>query len=65
MSMYYSPELVRALMQQRIFEAKVARLGKELEDGARVVPAGTLVSRLSRLMVRRPAASTPVACPNC
>ena len=62
--MYYSPELVQALMQQRIFEAREARLGKEFED-ARVAPAESLASRLSRLVTRRSAAPSTAACPTC
>jgi hypothetical protein len=61
--MYYSPELVKALMEQRIFEAREARLSKEIED-AQAAPVDTIVGRLSRLLAR-PAAPTTVACPTC
>ena len=64
MSINYSPELVRARMQERILEAQTARLGKEIED-AQGAPAGSLVSRLSRLLARRSAVPITAACTTC
>jgi hypothetical protein len=53
MSMNYSPELVRALMQDRILEAQSTRLAQSLGRDDRLVERETLRSRLARLVSRR------------
>lgn len=56
MSIYYSPELVQALMKARILEAQETRRTADRSSDTRVFRTE---SRLSRLLGRRPA---PAAC---
>ena len=65
MSINYSPELVRALMQERIAEAQAARLEEEFEGDDRIVVREGLLARLARLASRRSAAQSTANCANC
>ncbi len=56
MSIYYSPELVRALMRERILDAEEARRTPDCDCDAPVVRTQSL---LERLLLRRP---EPAAC---
>ena len=60
MSIYYSPELVKALMRERILEAQERRSLADEESDDRVVQSESL---LERLLLRRP--SEPATCTSC
>ena len=65
MSIYYNPEFVRILMQERITEAQAAHLTKVLEDDDRLVQADGLMTRLARLASRRSIVQSPEPCTSC
>ncbi len=62
MSIYYSPELVRALMQERIQEAQASRLALGFDRDDRIVTRENLIGRLSRRVSRRSVAQPPTPC---
>ena len=55
MSMYYNPRIVRLLAEERLREAREARLAHERRSGSR--QGAQLVEPLRRLFVRQPAAT--------
>jgi hypothetical protein len=65
MSMNYSPELVRALMQERLLEAQDARLAKTVQRDYRVSTADFVRGQLARLLPGRSAAQAVPACQTC
>jgi hypothetical protein len=62
MSIYHNPELVRALMRERIAEAQAMRLPPGSDQDDRIVPTENLVGRLSRLVSRRSVAQPSTPC---
>lgn len=63
MSINYSPELVRALMEERILEAREARSKSFRQDGR--VSSTDIVGRLTRLLPGRSASQTVATCETC
>ncbi len=60
MSIYYSPELVKALMRERLLEAQERRSLADEQFDEHVEPTQSL---LEKLLLRRPA--QPSTCTSC
>jgi hypothetical protein len=62
MSIYYSPEVVKVLMEERIREARTSRRPLDDAGDARVQDRESRLSRLSRMFARRPELVTCSIC---